>query len=637
MSTQDLAQIQAGELPLTGVLPQIATVAALRQAWQKVDANEGAPGVDRVNLRMYSRELDSNLERLASTLSRGWYTPLPTRRATIPKKSGGLRDLAIPTIEDRIVQRALLDHLEPVVERLFADASHGYRPGRGVASAIAECRRAIASGCSWVVDADIEDFFGSVDHSRLMARFCEVVDDRDIQRLVHGWLTVGCLSGWSIEKTPAGVAQGGPISPLLANLYLHEFDSAVVDAGFTLVRYADDFVLFCRSKEEAESAFTTVRETLEALGLSLNEQKTRVTSLERGLEFLGVELMAHHEPRRISDRITVLYVTEQGARIHRRGERILVEKDGSIVRDIPSLYLDQIIVFGNVTLTQPAMAHVLTRGIDVTFLSSTGDYYGWLESTESHNPDLILRQLKASMDVPFSLALCSRLVSGKISNQRRLLQKRMTPDLIRVQEAVHSLGTLSRKSATATSLEQLRGLEGLAAKTYFAALSDLTTANMRFKGRSRRPPADPFNSLLSLGYTLLHHNVRSAVRIAGLHPFVGFLHYAHFGRPSLVEDLMEEFRPILVDLLVLTAVNRKMFQPKDFRTGQTSDGRKGIFLDDLSRKRFLAAFEERMRTEFAYKRTGVSVTYRRALELQARQLAACILEDDPHYQPVRIT
>jgi CRISPR-associated protein Cas1 len=637
MGEQVFARLLSDELPLTGVLPRIATVGALRQAWQKVDANEGAPGVDRVNLRMYSRELDSNLELLAATLARGWYTPLPTRRATIPKKSGGLRDLAIPTIEDRIVQRALLDLLEPVVEELFLDTSHGYRPGRGVASAVAQCRRAIASGCGWVVDADIEDFFGSVDHERLMARFCELVDDRDIQRLVHAWLTVGCLSGWSVEKTPSGVAQGGPISPMLANLYLHEFDATITGAGFTLVRYADDFVVFCRSKEEAESAFAAVRETLSMIGLSLNEEKTRVASLDQGLEFLGVDLAPHHETRRVSDRVTVLYVTEQGARIHRRGERIVIEKDGGILRDVPSLYLDQIIIFGNVTLTQPAMAHVLTRGIDVTFLSSTGEYYGWLESTESHNPDLILRQLSASMDVPFSLALCSRLVAGKVSNQRRLLQKRVTPDLPRVKEAVHDLGTLARRITTATTLEQLRGLEGFAAKTYFAALSDLVTEEMRFKGRSRRPPADPFNSLLSLGYTLLHHNARSAVRTAGLHPFVGFLHYAHFGRPSLVEDLMEEFRPVVVDLLVLTTVNRRMFQPKDFRPGETAEGRRGIFLDDLARKRFLGAFEERMRTEFVYKRTGVSVTYRKALELQARQLATCIMEDDAHYEPVRIT
>jgi len=322
-----------------------------------------------------------------------------------------------------------------------------------------------------------------------------------------------------------------------------------------------------------------------------------------------------------------LYLTEQGATLSRRGERLVVEREGETLADVPASKVLRVFVFGNVSLTTPAIAYLLREGKEVAFLSSRGRYYGRLISSESRNPMLRRAQLRAADDPAVCMRLSRRIVAGKLKNQRRLLHRRPGP---KSSLAAEEITALIEKAATTENLAALRGMEGLAARAYFGAFGELLE-KMAFTGRRRRPPPDPVNSLLSLGYTLLTYEAFSAVASVGFDPYIGFFHADTYGRPSLALDIMEEFRPAVVDTLVMGVINRGQIKPEDFDLGK-EDGKPIALLRDDARKRFLALYEARMMVQITH--LGRPMTYRGALHSQARQVVNYIKDPGRGYEPV---
>lgn len=325
--------------------------------------------------------------------------------------------------------------------------------------------------------------------------------------------------------------------------------------------------------------------------------------------------------------VRTLYLTEQGSTLSRRGERLVVEREGEKLADLPASKVLRVFVFGNVGLTTPAIAYLLREGKEVAFLSSRGRYYGRLISSESRNPTLRRAQLRASDDPATSLDLSRYFVLAKLANQRRLLHRRPGG---RASLAAKEITALVQRAQTTNSLASLRGVEGLAARAYFGAFGELLE-KMTFTGRRRRPPPDPVNSLLSLGYTLLTYEAFSAVASVGFDPYIGFFHADTYGRPSLALDIMEELRPVIVDTLVLGAVNRGQIQTEDFVLGE-ENGKPIALLTDDARKRFLALYESRMLTRITH--LSRSMTYRGAVHAQARQIVNYLKDHERGYDPV---
>jgi RNA-directed DNA polymerase len=262
----------------------------LLESWQEVKANKGAGGVDKESVEGFEGNLNQNLKELHRLLKERRYVPSPVRQVLIPKPSSDrLRPLGIPTVRDRVVQQAIKRIIEPIFEVKFKDVSYGYRPNRGAREAIQRCKEYIASGYQWVVDADIASFFDAVNHRLMMKALNEEIADGTLLDLIEKFLKSGVMKNGRLDSTYEGVPQGGVISPLLANIYLHYFDSVMAERGYRLVRYCDNFVIFAKFGRKAERALEVSRQILEdTLMLKLSPQKTRIVHAHYdGFEFLG--------------------------------------------------------------------------------------------------------------------------------------------------------------------------------------------------------------------------------------------------------------------------------------------------------------------------------------------------------------
>jgi RNA-directed DNA polymerase len=272
------------------LIDKVHAPATLELAWTKVQANRGAAGVDGQSVERFAAKADEYLSELSAGVRTGNYRPQPVKRVEIPKGDGRLRPLGIPTVKDRIVQQAVRLVIEPIFESGFCDGSYGFRPGRGCKDALREVDRLLREGYTHVVDADLQSYFDTIPHDRLMMRVEERVSDGRVLDLIRGWLKAEILHGLERWTPVGGTPQGAVISPLLANIYLDPLDRLMAERGYPMVRYADDFVILTRSQIEAEAALDVVRRWVAENGLTLHPAKTRIANCRKkgnGFEFLG--------------------------------------------------------------------------------------------------------------------------------------------------------------------------------------------------------------------------------------------------------------------------------------------------------------------------------------------------------------
>ncbi len=330
-----------------------------------------------------------------------------------------------------------------------------------------------------------------------------------------------------------------------------------------------------------------------------------------------------------------LYIVEQGAKLSIERRRLLVRKSGELIARVPLAHINAVIIFGNVSLTTPAIKRLMRAGIDVVFLTRHGRYEGRLVGPLTRFGQLRQAQYDVLHDTAFKLAVAQVIVRGKCLNMRTMLQRYQRqqphPDLA---ASIERLGWLADRVLRTTRLNALLGVEGSAAAAYFSVFRRLFKRDWPFEKRRRRPPPDPVNVLLSFGYTLLTRCLEASVSLVGLDPYLGVLHTPSYGRPSLALDLVEEFRSIVVDSVVLRCLNNDLVAPADFTPGDTPQ--RPIVLSEGGKRRFIQAFEQRLETSIQHPVTGENMTYRRAFEIQTRLLARCFRDRQPTYQPFRV-
>jgi RNA-directed DNA polymerase len=281
-----LAKIKAHSLIGRITLPLLAT------AFRNVKRNRGVAGIDKVSISLFENNLEQNLLALMRRLKDGSYRPLPLRRVHIPKGDGKTRPLGIPAVRDRIAQEVLRLLLSPLLERIFHDCSFGFRPARNCHQAIERLLQLHRQGYTHVLDADIKGFFDNIPHAVIMAGVCAEVADGNILQIVERFLKAGVREAGVFQPTRVGTPQGGVISPLLANIALNGLDWQLDAAGYRFVRYADDFVVLCRSQAQVMEAHGQVENHLRQVGLTLSAEKTKMTQFREGFAFLGFAISA---------------------------------------------------------------------------------------------------------------------------------------------------------------------------------------------------------------------------------------------------------------------------------------------------------------------------------------------------------
>jgi len=671
-------------------MPLPFTADDLYSAFERVQENAGCAGADGVTVHQFASHAPAEIRRLLERVASGNYRPFPLLKIVVEKRpgSGKTRTLLVPSVRDRILQTAAARHLSRSFEEEFLECSYGYRPGRSVDRAIARIRKCRELGYLFLVDGDIEAFFDRVSHDLLLQRLAERQPGEEIMALLRMWVRCQSWDGSHVRPVREGVPQGSPISPLLANFFLEDFDRELEKSGRKLVRYADDFVILAKTAGEAQEALLQSQQLLEAAHLELKLEKTRIADFEHGFRFLGAlflgaeiwEPWKHERAKgrilfmapplppsrraayeyapplntielaleraaattvgparegvtddgnrssvpqtRRSPYVAYLYLTEQGAVLRKAGDRFLVEKEDEVLLDLPYHKLENVLLFGNVQVTTQALAELLEKGVSLSLFSRQGQFRGSLAPPRGHHVELRLAQFDCLRDAARGLALARAVVEAKIANGLALLAhyREKNPASAEFDTRRAAIEAALEGCARMESIAALDGMEGTAAREYFACLMEFNRSEMKWPGRQKHPAPDPLNALLSLGYTLLMHELTGLLEGAGLDPYVGYLHQPDRGRPSLALDLMEPFRHPLVDHLVLNLVNRSFLSERDFHTA--GDG-PGLFLGPQPLKRFFGEYERWM-LEHSREGEGEGPRWRELLKSEVEKLAAAM-------------
>lgn len=636
---QALGFITAGSSSRNGVTRDVRTDETLEDA-------EWGGWTEETHQEPQTSLTPERLETLARQLEQGQYEPPRLQGVIRRKDNGGLRPLAVPPLPDRVLQRAVAQVLTPALEPLFSDASYGYRPRRSRLSVRQFIQQAYRDGYRWVYESDIANFFDTVDWTQLRNRLQALFGDDPLIAPILAWISAPVQYQNHLIHRRRGLPQGSPLSPILANLLLDAFDHELEAAGFKLARFADDFVILCKDRDQAERAAAAAECALAAVGLRLNPSKTHIRTFAQGFHYLGYLFveglvldvgrnnetpaapampppyswladLVEQRPAALQEGFplppkappptpsppapilnvgdadlaqgAMLCITGPVARLSSRDNQLLVLREDKLVQAVPWRALRGIILLGPHHITTPALRVAMREGVAVHFANSAGHYQGsaWPAEPTNQGWQLWLEQKALAVNPPQRLAFARVLVEARLRHQREVLRQRgLTSDgpVEQIEQALQHVGT-------ARALEDLRGLEGIATRHYFAALRPLLPEGWGFTERNRYPARDPFNALLSLGYSTLYAVVDTVLRADGLMPWIGIYHSAGGKHSALASDMMEPFRH-LVERTAFTAVTRQRIKRDEF----TVDSQARCLLMTEARNRYLGLLMERFET-----------------------------------------
>lgn len=615
------------------LLDRVASEAALLQSWAEIQQRTSGDVVEGgAQIAAFADRAAREISQVSVQLLHGTWSPGLLNQVQIPKSSGGARRLAVPPILDRVIERSVLMVIDPILDGILTPWCFGFRRGLGTNDAVRALVEARDDGFEHVLRVDIADCFDRIVRGRLLKALKTHLEDPELLALIQVLVSRRIPGSKSRSR---GLPQGSPLSPLFANVYLDAFDRALLASGYCPIRYADDIAVPLQTASEGEQLLQYVESGLSDLGMEVRQDKTVVASFSEGVSFLGAVVTAgtSARPERLDTPLaTTIFVTTEGAVLRSRGHRMRIDREGEEPFTIGFDRVRQVVIFGRAHLTTAFLHQVLKRDIDVTLLSGTGRYFGRVQGQMSANPFLRAAQYSLAVQPERQIELAQRVVRGKITNQRALLLRRQRSHGIALAERIERLGEYRLRVRNAQNLTELSGLEGAASREYFGGFATLMGGGFVFTTRRRRPPPDPVNAMLSFGYTLLVQEVIAAVEVAGLDPFEGVLHRRRIGRPSLALDLVEEFRPLIVDALVLRLIGLRIVTPEDFEYPDSTELL--CRLSGEARHRYLAEYERRMLTMMTHAGTGRRVSYRIAMVLQAQSLAGELLGRRVRYEPL---
>ena len=634
-----------------------------------------------------------NLHDLSRKLQNGSYQASVLRGVILRKPGKHPRPLAIPPVEDRIAQRAVVEVMGEAIDQLSMQKSFGYRKGHSRQQARDYILMLNRQGYKWFFEADINEYFDLISHNEIANRLYSLFPEEPLVPLIMQWIKAPVIfDGIPIER-PSGLPQGSPVSPMLANLLLEDFDADLEAQGMKLVRFADDFVVLSKNRQHAQKAAKLAEQSLNELGLTLNQKKTHIGEFSDGFKFLGYtflngmavetrqqkqtlkrleqddippaswlasllnkrpQLLKHlnntidknhrdNEPSHIVTRTSsqnnrqtlpnsdigcALFVTQPVKSLRQKNGKLHIQD--AKTKEFVSSYnwndLFTVVLVGRHHISQHCQLSAMAHQVPIHFCSSTGKYQGVTTHGEPsrEGADLWLQQNKVyQANSPITLTLAKALVQARIHNQTEVLKQRIRHDTNANKSIIKDIKKLAKQIPDASGHEQLRGYEGKASALYFSQIKQWIPEQFNFSTRKKRPSPDPFNALLSLGYTIIYSHVHSILKIAGLYPWKGFYHQGYGRHFALASDLMEVFRH-LVERTAMTLLRSGQLKEDHFYT--LPDGSCRLTSDAI--RIYLKQLNSRILTPVYDKYLEASMTMQEHLLRTARQLVQNIRDPD---------
>jgi len=691
LRTHDGEQTARRIYPAVSMLHLAAETETLQRAWRHVmagrDTNDNNYRVDDEDVDPHydpndefaaagypANSLDTAFEKLLN----GCYQPPDLCGYLIPKKSGSVRALAVPPPFDRVLQRSVQQILTPSLEQIMSGGSHGYRRGRSRLTASQSIQKAWRDGYRWVYEGDIKDFFDSVNLDRLRDRLHAVYGYNDpVVPAIMNWMHADVVFQGKRIARHRGLPQGSPLSPLMANLMLDDFDSDMETSGFLMIRFADDFVVLCKEPSEAKAAQERAQSSLQEHGLDLHPDKTRIADMQDGFRYLGylfvndmaldvggtgssdnedaapatngwlVEL-SDREVKQATSEKSLLAIVD---RIHKKSEitlgtrqtsgafvtvtgtpavlstrtrQLIVTRKDRILSRQPWSSIQSMLLLGNHQITTQAMHAALNHDVSVHLATGTGRYRGCItHNRNSQHQALWMQQILTFQDVDKSLYCARQIVGSRLIHMKENLRQRRSAGKIPV------IDKALRQYSKAKDLQMLLGYEGSATREYYGKIANILPDEIGFNGRNRRPPKDPFNALLSLGYTQLYSITESTLQVRGLLPWQGFYHQPRGKHAVLASDMMEPFRH-LVERSALSMFTRGEVGLKDFEiTGGSCK------ISDEARRKYIAYLMRNWSIKVKSRGQDTPLTWMEHLQGQVNSLRGFVLDGNP-FQPFRL-
>jgi CRISPR-associated endonuclease Cas1/group II intron reverse transcriptase/maturase len=551
-------------------------------AMESLSAKEKFP----FNEEAFAGEIEGRLQEKA-------YQPSPNVAFAVEKKSGASRLVERLDFRDLIVQQYLLKTIGKYFDRMFEEESIGFRKGLSRKQALEVFQTAVAAGYQYVIESDIDDFFPSVDLNGLerLLNFYIPAKDICLKDALLKAIGSGYILGGTLHERESGLAQGAPLSPILANLYLDAFDEAIHRLNVKMVRYADDFIILTKTREEAENVLSHTEAFLSEIGLKIKKEKTAIRTIREGFTFLGMRFDQtgdDESPEETFQRMKKpLYVTEPYCFLSLNGEAIDIRKDKSVVAAIPLRRISEIMVMEKTAFSTALIRKCVEGNIPFTIALNSGYYITTIKPDSKKYYDINAQHAKRYYTLSDTEILCiaKEFAAGKLKNYIALFRQRYTKDLNRF------IGEMERNIQhiyEACDIHQIRGYEGATAKKIFQQLNAYIEDDaFKIRKRDREKP-DPINSLLNFGYYLLFSRINATVRAMGLNPYLGFLHSPEDNYESLVCDIEELFRS-RIDRFLIRLINLKIITKNDFKATD-----QGFYLLADARRTFLNQFEGEM-------------------------------------------
>jgi CRISPR-associated protein Cas1 len=600
--------------------PELARPKLYEETWNHLQYTSDA--ADEFQKELGAPEVATR--ELAESVATGHWEPAHARGFRVEKKTGyGERLVALFPPRDRLVQSSLHRLLSPSMDPLFEPQSHGFRPGRSVETARQMVHDAWREGYTCALESDIESFFDSVDWDTMATSLDAVLPRADIRTraLLHAIIrTPVRLNGRTIHRE-RGLLQGSPLSPLLANLYLDPFDEEMTRRGFRLVRYADDFVILCRSEDQAKEALFAVQETLGCLGLKIKADKTVITPFDAGFTFLGIRFGGQFDDALVQDAALqrTVFLARPHAWVGVDADAITVREETRLVARIPFRRVGEIVLMGAGGASTRLIERCALRNIPISFCSASGKLQNTLAPhDQSHYRRAAAHAQKSQALAPaHRLSAARAIVAAKVSNYLAWFRERPTAEL---RPGIEALETTLAALPAAQGLDALRGYEGAAARTVFRLLNNRAPSAFHSERRVPGETFDAWNSLLDFTYSLLFHRLNALIRLRGLDPYQGILHSPDARYESLICDLQEPFRA-RCDRFVLKLVNRSQITMDDFVTEPPFGPR----LKGPAVGRFLELWATELDTQLAQE----PATFARIIEAQVRVIQLWVETDEP--------